>query len=86
MLTFGEAIEALKLGEKVKRKIWDETCYLILIEQGDPRFSERRAGMVRLDDRNVRVIYSYIAVSTPDIFMAWTPTHVDMLEEDWIMI
>lgn len=82
MLTFGDAIEALKLGNKIKRNVWDNESYLILIEQGDPRFSERRAGLVRLDDRNIREIYSYIAVCTPDIFMAWTPTHVDMLEED----
>lgn len=86
MLTFSEGLEALKIGQRIRRNVWDNDCYLILIEQGDPRQQERRAGMVRLDDINIRVVYSYIAICTPEIFMAWSPTHVDILEEDWIML
>lgn len=84
-MTFGEALEALKLGLRVKRKPWGEE-YLVLIEFGNQANGDRKGGVVKLTDGDFRVIYSYIALSTPDIFLPWSATHVDILEEDWIMV
>ena len=85
MMTFGEALEALKLGLRVKRKPWGEE-YLVLIEFGNQANGDRKGGVVKLTDGDFRVIYSYIALSTPDIFLPWSATHVDILEEDWMMV
>ena len=84
MMSFGDALEALKLGYKVKRKPWGEE-YLVLIEFGNQGSGDRKAGVVKLEDGDFKVLYSYIALSTPDIFLPWSATHVDLLE-DWIMI
>jgi hypothetical protein len=85
MLTFGDALEALKLGYYVKRKPWTDE-YLVLIEYGNQARAERKAGVVKLKNNEFKVVYSYIAIVTPDLFMPWSPTHVDLLEEDWIML
>lgn len=85
MLGFSEALDALKLGYTVKRKVWDKE-YLVLIEYGNQTKKERTAGVVKLKDDDFQLVYSYIALVTPDLFMPWSPTHVDLLEEDWIML
>jgi len=85
MLNFGEALEALKLGLKVKRKPWGDDEYLVLIEYGNQAKSKRKAGVVQLENGEFKVVYSYIALVTPELFMPWVPTHLDILEEDWIM-
>jgi hypothetical protein len=82
-MNFGEALEALKLGLKVKRKPWIEE-YLVLIEYGNQAKGDRKAGVVRVEE-DFKVVYSYIALNTPDIFLPWSATHVDLLEEDWIL-
>jgi hypothetical protein len=37
--------------------------------------------VVRVEE-DFKVVYSYIALNTPDIFLPWSATHVDLLEED----
>ncbi len=83
---FGEALEAMKLGFKVKRRPWSDDEYLILVEYGNQTKGDRKAGVVKIEDGEFRVVYSYIALVTADIFMPWTPTHLDILEEDWLML
>lgn len=82
MLKFGEALEALKLGFKAKRKGWEDQ-YIVLIEFGNQTKADRKAGVVKVENE-FKVVYSYIALNTDDLFMPWSPSHVDLLEEDWI--
>lgn len=80
LLNFGEALETLKLGYKIKRTAW-ENQYLVLIEYGNQTKGDRKAGVVKVGDE-FKVLYSYIALNTDEIFTPWSPTHVDLLEED----
>lgn len=85
MMNFGEALEALKLGFKVRRQPWEREC-LVLIEYGNQLNGDKKAGVVKIENGDFRIVYSYIAYMTPELFMPWSPTHIDILEEDWIMI
>ena len=85
MMSFGEALEALKLGLKVKRQPWGEE-YLVLIEFGNQAKGDRKGGVVKIEDGDFKVVYSYIALNTPDVFLPWSATYIDLLEEDWILI
>jgi len=84
-MNFGEALEALKLGLKVKRQPWGEE-YLVLIEFGNQAKGDRKGGVVKIEDGDFKVVYSYIALNTPDVFLPWSATHIDLLEEDWILV
>ena len=85
-MTFEEALEALKLGCRVKREPWGDDELLLLIEYGNQIKGERKGGVVKISDTEFKIVYSYIALCTDDIFMPWSATHVDILEEGWVMI
>ena len=67
MMNFGEALEALKLGYKVKRRAWD-TEYLVLITYGNQN-KPKKAGVVQIDEDDWRIVYSYVAYCANELFI-----------------
>lgn len=81
LMNFGEAIEALKEGKKVKRKGWNGKG--IFIELQTP-------------DENSKMTQPYIYIDTlglettnpdaPKGRVPWLASQTDMLAEDWIIV
>lgn len=64
VVTFGEALEALKEGSAIKRLGWrEETKVVYLSEEGN-----------------------FFEMSSMNGVCPWSPTHADLLEEDWMVI
>ena len=80
-MTFGEAIEALKDGEKLARKGWNGRG--IFIELQSP-------------DENSKMTHPYIFIDTtglksdntlaPKDRVPWLASQTDMLSEDWEIV
>lgn len=71
-LTFGQAIEALKLQHKVARKGWNgKGMYLQL----------------QVVDEHSKMQHNYIYMSDVNgKFFPWNPNNLDILAEDWCII
>ncbi len=69
-MTFGEALEALKLGCKVQRQFWDgaqlEMCWPSSLEE--------------VTEPYIYISY-YGSTKVP-----WNSTHEELLAEDWMII
>lgn len=71
-ITFGEAIEALKLGKQVTRNGWNgKDMYLEL----------------QLPDTNSKMTLPYIYMKTvQNDLVPWLANQTDILSEDWIIL
>lgn len=87
-MTFGLAIEALRMGQRVARSGWNgKGMWLALVRGGrydvydhyaKPPFSGRPAGDVFLP---------WIGMKTADgCFVPWLASQTDMLAEDWAVV
>ena len=87
-LTFGEALEALKRGDRVTRKAWNGTgMFLWLMEEADvKREWLKEPGIIKAcgDNPTIHCLGS-IRMKTADgsVLTGWTPSQPDMLAEDW---
>ena len=72
-MNFGQALEALKNGEKVARKGWNgKGMYVKLDKGGDYEFSE---------------LYPFFVIKNIlNSFNTWVPSVSDILAEDWEVI
>jgi hypothetical protein len=86
-MTFGLAIEALKLGKKVARKGWNGAnmyCYLV---QGSTFKVDREPLMSILGEGTVVNYRPHIDLKTADGSVAtWSPSGSDALAEDWMIV
>lgn len=82
-LTFGLAVEALKIGKKVARKGWNgKGMFLLLI---DPYLNNQYH--VREEPAIVGTLVSYIAMKTADNkLVPWLASQTDVLAEDWQVV
>jgi len=76
-MTFGDAIEALKAGEKVARKGWNGlNMYLYFKPEGTKEYEG--------------VVYkrqAYIVMKTAqDMLVPWLASQSDMISEDWYIV
>ena len=71
-LTFGEALEALKNGEKVQRKGWNGKGMWLKLQRPD-KYSK------------MSLPYIYMATVTGDL-VPWLASQTDMLAEDWRVV
>tara|TARA_R110000744_G_scaffold10369_11_gene32387 strand:+ start:3214 stop:3513 length:300 start_codon:yes stop_codon:yes gene_type:complete len=90
--TFGDAIEALKLGKRVARKNWNgKNMFLFLLPEGtgiptkvihDPALREVIETEVGSDTFDA---HGSIRMFTADkkILTGWLASQTDMLSEDW---
>lgn len=83
-LTFGGAVEALKLGMKVARRGWNgKGMWLTFVGAAQWQISEDVAGM---DDQSLLTL-PWIGMRTADSrFVPWLASQTDMLAEDWMLV
>jgi hypothetical protein len=92
-LSFGDAIQALKDGQRVTREGWNGKGMWLALSQGNPSlsavnfwnphnkaFAESNGGQAE--------VLSVITMKTADnkILMGWLASQTDMLAEDWIIL
>ena len=93
-LTFGLAIEALKLGQKVARAGWNgKDMWLSLSCNGARRvpyqafWSPHNAEHAKQQDGYATVLPSItMKTATGEILMGWLASQTDMLAEDWSIV
>lgn len=66
-LTFGEALEYLQKGAKVKRSLWNFGIYVAL----------------QIPDKDSKMNYPYIYLHKLDGNLPWIPTYQDIFSTDW---
>lgn len=94
-ISFSGAITALKLGKKVTRSFWADDVYLYLSEGSTINFDELRQdaqnnsrGLINGISTDCIEISPHIDMkSAADvIIIGWSPSQLDMLAEDWIIV
>ena len=81
-MTFGEAIEAMKKGHKVKRKGWNGKNQHIELATA---ISYKNADGVEVNCEREAIGNKAIAfVGTSGVQMGWLASQADMLAEDWL--
>lgn len=92
-LTFGMALEAIKIGKKVARAGWNGKNMWIC--QGEGRtipisnvWSPQIRELAETTNAEVAVIQPYIILKTADdqVQMGWSPSQTDVLAEDWLIV
>ena len=92
-LTFGEAITAMKKGNKVARKGWNGKDMWIALGKGSEaldadsfwnphakQYAITNGGYAKVDD------YIIMKTSTGSICMGWLASQADILSEDWSIV
>jgi hypothetical protein len=87
-LTFGLAIEALKLGKMVCRQGWNgKGMWLKLVEMDYYSIVEGKIGINMGDGHDEWNLLSWIGMKTADNkFVPWLASQSDMLSEDWMIL
>lgn len=92
-LTFGEAIEAMKLGKRVARKGWNgKGMYIWLVERtiisGPARYLSPRLDKIAQDNGGALEFLGSIRMWTADkkVLTGWLASQTDMLSEDWTIL
>lgn len=85
-LRYGEAIEAMKRGYKLRRRRWHEKSFLILVQPAPD--VKLRAGTVysrALGEGEVVTINAHFSLFSPmgHFQPGWLPSTADMLASDW---
>jgi hypothetical protein len=86
-LTFGLAIEALKLGKKVARTGWNGKAMFLFLVQGST-FKVNRPPLLGIYPEGTEINYmSHIDMKTSDDkVVPWLASQSDVLAEDWVII
>ena len=85
-LTFGHAIDYLKLGCKLARKGWNGKGMYIYLQEGSTISSDDARNKHLFDLGVMKIILNpHIDMKTADgsITIGWAPSQVDMLSSDW---
>ena len=91
-MTFGQAIEALKAGEKVARTGWNgKGMWLILVPGSKPVLKEGTPYHKALGSCEIEILphidmYTVNAVGRRAMLPGWLASQTDMLAEDWVII
>lgn len=87
MLTFGQALEALKSGARVSRAGWNGRGMWLAYQAGYPNGIPINANTARatgLAEGTVCRFLPYIMMRTVDgSFVPWLASQTDVLAEDW---
>ena len=87
-MSFGLAIEALKLGKKVARSGWNGKGMWLVYVAGDV-YEVARDVLISIDapDRTNSNFLPWIGMKTADNkFVPWLASQTDVLAEDWVVI
>lgn len=89
---FGLALMLLKEGERIARKGWTgKECFIYLVNGNDvPKSKLRNEAALQIADSPLETvrIHSHIDMKAADgsIAVGWTPSQLDMLAEDWVIV
>ena len=89
MLTFGEALEALKQGKRVARKGWNGKGMFIALQYGSNILPEQARGgvakAIAKDGATIIKICPHIDMKDAqnNCVVGWLASQTDMLAEDW---
>lgn len=86
-MTFGEAIEALKAGQRVMRAGWNGKGMFLFLVPGS-RFKVNRAPLLGIYPADTEVQYhAHIDMKTAQGYVVpWLASQADMLDEDWVVV
>jgi hypothetical protein len=91
-MNFGQAIEALKKGDKVARAGWNgKGMWLLLVKPAIPKEYESEQYMefpsYRVVGFHEDSLNSWIGMKTADSkFVPWLASQTDILAEDWTIL
>jgi hypothetical protein len=92
-LTFGLALEALKLGHRVARAGWNGAGQWVALGSGNPlldasQFWNPHARVHAEQNGGGATVRPYFILKTAqnDILMGWSPSQSDALAEDWQIV
>jgi hypothetical protein len=87
MLTFGEALVALKSGAKVSRTGWNEKGMFLFLVPGST-FKVNRAPLLGIYPEGTEINYQpHIDMKTAqDTVVPWLASQSDVLAEDWEVV
>lgn len=86
-MTFGDAVESLKEGEKVARRGWNgKGMFLFLVPAST--FQVNRPPLMGIYPEGTTVNYqSHIDMKTADdTVVPWLASQSDVLAEDWVIV
>lgn len=85
--TFGEALEALKSGNKVARNGWNGKGMFVFLVPGS-RFKVSRPPLLGIYPEGTEVQYhAHIDMKTADgQVVPWLASQTDVLAEDWVVL
>lgn len=93
-MTFGLALEALKLGKKVARIGWNGKCMWLSLSgpytwvEFDRLWSKNNRDWAEQQPTRGANVLPSITMKTADdkILMGWLASQTDMLAEDWVIV
>lgn len=80
-MTFGKALEELKMGNKVARKGWNGKGIFIELQRPD-EFSKMTHPYIYIDTTGLQTDNE----SAPKDRVPWLASQTDMLSEDWYVV
>jgi hypothetical protein len=86
-MTFGQAIEALKRGERVAREGWNGKGMFLFLVNGST-FTVNREPLLSILGEGTEVQYhAHIDMKTAQGYVVpWLASQADMLSEDWVKV
>jgi hypothetical protein len=91
-MTFGQALDALKRGQKVARRGWNGADQWIALGKGahlgaEEFWNEHTRDFAETNGGYATVRpYFILKTAQQDILMGWSPSQSDALAEDWLIV
>ncbi len=92
-MDFGEAIRALKSGDKVQRSGWNGKGMWLALSPGNPSLAAEKfwagpnADYARQNGGAAAVLPCItMKTATGEILMGWLASQTDMLADDWLRV
>jgi len=90
-LTFGQAIEAAKIGKKVCRSGWNGKGIYVVLQKGYPEGIGANANTAKalgIPEGQIVKTRPYLAMIDAQgmLVTGWLASQTDMLEEDWLIV
>ena len=79
-MNFGNAIELLKQGKRVKRKGWNGRCIFLELQTPD-EYSKMTHPYIYIDTTGLETSNP----NAPKDRVPWLASQTDMLSEDWVL-
>lgn len=87
LLTFSEALDAIKRGERVARKGWNGKGMFLFLVPGSA-FKVNRPPLLGIYPEGTDISYhGHIDMKTAQGYVVpWVASHSDLLQEDWMIV